>query len=162
MIFNYLKKGLLYIFIFLLNSQVYSYEKENISNEIKKLIEYESKIEDSIKSFYASSFYQPYWQNDKTKINDLLTILSQTYREGIPITRYEIELIKELQSSKKISDKAKLELLLTEKFILHSKDLKLGIVNPVKLSSFIDIKREELNTENLLNYLTNECQNLIN
>ena len=50
--------------------------------------------------------------------------------------------IEKLASSSEFNDLAKLEVILTEKFLLYSQDLSVGIVDPLTLSSFIDIKRE--------------------
>ena len=44
--------------------------------------------------------------------------------------------------------------MLTEKFLLHSRDLSIGIINPLELSSFIEIKREEPIVEEILSNLT--------
>lgn len=147
------KLSFIYIFIFLLCSKIYSNEKEFIVNEIRNLIEFNQDIDDSIKSFYTNSFYEPYWQNNKTKINDLLNVLSNTYREGIPTNRYELNIIKNLNSSIELSDLAKLDVMLTEKFLLHSRDLSIGIINPLELSTFIAIEREAPIAEKFLSKL---------
>jgi murein L,D-transpeptidase YcbB/YkuD len=125
-------------------------------NEIKNTIESNQDITDTIKLFYTETLYEPYWQNNKSKINDLLNILSNSYKEGIPTNRYEIQKINNLNFSENESDIAKLDIILTKNFLLHAKDLSKGIVNPLKLSSFIDIKRDDTKKEDFLSNLTEE------
>ena len=150
------KSSFLYLFIFLLCSKVYSYDREIIVSEIKNLIESNPEITDSIKSFYTGILFEPYWQNNKPKINNLVNVLSDTYKEGIPTNRYKIQDIINLNYSTKESDIAKLDIMLTEKFLLHAKDLNIGIVNPLQLSSFIEIKREDIVERDFLSNLTEE------
>ncbi|MFL2812366.1 MAG: murein L,D-transpeptidase [Paracoccaceae bacterium] len=135
---------------------MYSYDREIIVSEIKILIESNQEIADTIKSFYSNNLFEPYWQNNKSKINNLLNVLSDTYKEGIPTNRYEIQNIINLNSSTKESDIAKLDIMLTEKFLLHARDLSIGIVNPLQLSSFIEIKREDSIEIDFLSNLTKE------
>ena len=104
------------LFIFLFCSKIYSNDRELVVNEIKKTIESNQNITDSIKLFYSETLYEPYWQNNKSKINDLLDILSNSYKEGIPTNRYEIQNIINLNISKKESDIAKLDIILTKNF----------------------------------------------
>ncbi len=152
------KSTIIYIFIFLFCSKLYSDDKEVIISEIRDFIELNQNISDSIKNFYSNSFYEPYWLNNKPKINDLINVLSNSYKEGIPSNRYEINTIKSLNSSSKVSDIAKLEIMLTEKFILHSRDLSIGVINPLELSSFIEIKRDEPIVEEILSNLKKEIE----
>ena len=79
--------------------------------------------------------------------------LKNAHQEGIPIARYGLNNIEKLASSSEFNDLAKLEVILTEKFLLYSQDLSIGIVDPLSLSSFIDIKREIPPSENFLNNL---------
>ena len=150
------KLSLSYFFIFLLSSKIYSYDRDLIVNEIKNTIESNQDITDTIKLFYTETLYEPYWQNNKSKVNDLLNILSDSYKEGIPTNRYEIQNIINLNSSKKESDIAKLDIMLTKNFLLHAKDLSKGIIDPLKLSSFIEIKREDTEKRDFLSNLTEE------
>ena len=148
--------SLLCFLFFLFCSKIYSNDRELIVNEIKNIIEFNQDITDSIKLFYTENLYEPYWQNNKSKISDLLGILTNSYKEGIPTNRYEIQKINNLNFSKKESDIAKLDIILTKNFLLHAKDLSKGIVNPLKLSSFIDIKRDDTKKEDFLSNLTEE------
>ena len=147
------KSSFLYFFIFLLCSKIYSYDRGLIVSEIKNRIESNQDIADSIKIFYTDNLYEPYWQNNKIKINDLLNTLSNSHKQGIPTKRYGIQNIINLNSSKKETDIAKLDIMLTEKFLLHAKDLTIGVINPLKLSSFIEIKREDTLEGDFLNNL---------
>ena len=153
---NFFKLSLLYLFIFLFCSKIYSYDRELIVNEIKNIIESNQDITDTIKLFYTETLYEPYWQNNKSKIKDLLDILSNSYKEGIPTNRYEIQNIINLNISKKESDIAKLDIMLTKNFLLHAKDLSKGIIDPLKLSSFIEIKRKDTENGDFLSNLTEE------
>ena len=69
------KSSFLYLFIFLLCSKVYSYDREIIVSEIKNLIESNPEITDSIKSFYTGILFEPYWQNNK-RVSKSLSIIS--------------------------------------------------------------------------------------
>ena len=60
------KLSLLYLFIFLFCSKIYSYDRELIVNEIKNTIESNQDITDTIKLFYTETLYEPYWQNNKS------------------------------------------------------------------------------------------------
>ncbi len=150
------KLNLLFLFVFIFCSKIYSNDRELIISEIKNLIEINQNLDDSIKFFYANSLYEPHWHNKKVKINDFLNVLSNTYKEGIPTSRYDIKNIKNLISSSNESDIAKLDIMLTEKFLLLSRDLNLGVVNPLELSSFIEIERKEPIAEKFLSNLTDE------
>ena len=108
--------SLLCFLFFLFCSKIYSNDRELIVNEIKNIIEFNQDISitDSIKLFYTENLYEPYWQNNKSKISDLLGILTNSYKEGIPTNRYEIQKINNLNFSKKESDIAKLDIILTK------------------------------------------------
>ena len=150
------KLSILYLFIFLFCSKIFSYDRELIVNEIKNTIESNQDINDKIKFFYTETLYEPYWQNNKSKINDLLNTLSDSYKEGIPTNRYEIQNIINLNTSKKEAEIAKLDIMLTKNFLLHAKDLSKGIIDPLKLSSFIEVKREDIEKGDFLSNLTEE------
>ena len=147
---NIFKLSLIYIFTFLLCSKIYSNEQKNLISEIRNLLEFSNTIDASIKSYYSKNLYQPFWQNNKIKTNEFIKVLKNAHQEGIPIERYGLKDIEKLASSSEFNDLAKLEVILTEKFILYSQDLSIGIVDPLSLSSFIDIKREKLPSENFL------------
>ena len=150
---NIFKLSLIYIFTFLLCSKIYSNEQKNLISEIRNLLEFSNTIDASIKSYYSKNLYQPFWQNNKIKTNEFINVLKNAHQEGIPIARYGLKDIEKLASSSEFNDLAKLEVILTEKFLLYSQDLSIGIVDPLSLSSFIDIKREKPPSENFLNNL---------
>ena len=78
-----LNLSLLCFLFFLFCSKIYSNDRELIVNEIKNIIEFNQDITDSIKLFYTENLYEPYWQNNKSKISDLLGVLTNSYKEGI-------------------------------------------------------------------------------
>ena len=158
---NIVKLGLVYIFTILLCTKIYSNEQNNLITEIRNLLQYSNTVDTSIKSYYSKNFYQPFWLNNKTKTNEFLNLLKNAYKEGIPVSRYGLNDIEKLTSSTDFEDLAKLEVILTEKFILFSQDLSVGIIDPLSLSSFIDIKREKPSSEIFLNDLNDDI-NIIN
>lgn len=152
------KSSVIYILFFLSFSKIYSYEQEFLIEEIRKSTEFNNSIDPSIKDFYKKNYYKPFWQINKTKTFSLINSLSNTHKEGIPTNRYNLKTINQLTNSNELSEIAKLDIILTEKFLLYSQDLSMGIVNPNELSTFIDIKREKPSAESFLNNLKNNLK----
>ena len=135
------------------SSPSFSTQTQALTSDIQHLLELSPEINPAANVFYQERNYMPYWLDKPDALNEFTLILKSTPRHGLPIERYEFDKILKLKSSDSSIDLAKLDLLLTEKFLLYAKDLSHGIVDPTSLTSFINIEPKTTEAEKFLSEL---------
>ena len=122
----------------------FSYQTSTLSANIQSIFQDDPKISVQIRSFYEGRTFNPYWLNKPKAMSELIEVLENSSSQGLPTERYGLSKIFELKASESDGDLAKLDILLTDMFLLYSKDVSFGIVDPASLTPFIKITREEL------------------
>ncbi len=153
-----MKKVLLLAFLFfysLVQSTLpsFSYQSSTLSTIIQNMLRDDPKISVKVRSFYEARTFNPYWLNKTKAMSELIQVLENSSKQGLPIERYALSKIFKLKASEIDGDLAKLDILLTNMFLLYAKDVSFGIVDPDSLTPFIKITREELGVDSFLSGL---------
>ena len=100
----------------------------------------------SVKSLYAQNEFKPFW-NENHEIIEFIEEISQAYLEGLEPGDYHYYRLSELinLSQPTISQKAELDLLLTDSFLLYASHLLSGKVDPVTVDAEWHVVRREGN-----------------
>tara|TARA_Y100000589_G_scaffold103700_1_gene97982 strand:+ start:160 stop:1815 length:1656 start_codon:yes stop_codon:yes gene_type:complete len=108
-----------------------------------------------IYSFYIERNFEPYWIVNNERLQGLTRSISEAEFHGLPLSRYPLKELRQAIYEDDPSQKAKLELMATEAFLLFSQDLSGGILKPSKIDPNINVIPERRDINILLKALTN-------
>ena len=148
------------IFVLLNISAISAFSLEKQS----KAILLETSLEVAISEFYPpsnpiASFsfgrnFEPFWVKSERRLENLVSSISEAKLHGLPLSRYPLEELRHSIFENDLSQKAKLELMATETFLLFAQDISGGILNPNKIDNNINVIPERKDTKVLLASLT--------
>ena len=107
-----------------------------------------------IASFYIGRNFEPFWVKSERRLENLVSSISEAKLHGLPLSRYPIEELRQSIFENDLSQKAKLELMATETFLLFAQDISGGILNPNKIDNNINVTPERKDAKVLLASLT--------
>ena len=107
-----------------------------------------------IASFYIGRNYEPFWVKSERRLENLVSSISEAKLHGLPLSRYPLEELRQSIFENDLSQKAKLELMATETFLLFAQDISGGILNPNKIDNNINVTPERKDAKVLLASLT--------
>ena len=105
-------------------------------------------------SFYNKRDFEPFWIGNNKRLKSLSSSLSEAKFHGLPSSRYPLKELSQAIFEKEPSQKAKLELMATEAFLLFAQDISGGILNPNKIDTNINVVPERKDMNMLLASLT--------
>ena len=105
-------------------------------------------------SFYNNRNFEPFWIGNNKRLKSLSSSLSEAKFHGLPSSRYPLKELSQAIFEQEPSQKAKLELMATEAFLLFAQDISGGILNPNKIDTNINVVPERKDTNTLLASLT--------
>ena len=105
-------------------------------------------------SFYNKRDFEPFWIGNNKRLKSLSSSLSEAKFHGLPSSRYPLKELSQAIFEQEPSQKAKLELMATEAFLLFAQDISGGILNPNKIDTNINVVPERKDTNMLLASLT--------
>ena len=108
-----------------------------------------------IASFYIGRNFEPFWVKSERRLENLVSSISEAKLHGLPLSRYPLEELRQSIFENDLSQKAKLELMATETFLLFAQDISGGILNPNKIDNNINVIPERKDAKVLLASLTN-------
>ncbi len=91
--------------------------------------EYEIYCIPALREVYLNNTFQPYWEDEK-KVEGLIAAIKESYKEGLNPNDYHLQDIYELKSGNSEDDKANLDIVLSDAFLLYISHLLSGKVNP--------------------------------
>ena len=107
-----------------------------------------------IASFYIGRNFEPFWVKSERRLENLVSSISEAKLHGLPLSRYPLEELRQSIFENDLSQKAKLELMATETFLLFAQDISGGILNPNKIDENINVNPERKDANVLLASLT--------
>ena len=107
-----------------------------------------------IASFYIGRNFEPFWVKSERRLENLISSISEAKLHGLPLSRYPLEELRQSIFENDLSQKAKLELMATETFLLFAQDISGGILNPNKIDNNINVTPERKDAKVLLASLT--------
>ena len=107
-----------------------------------------------IASFYIGRNFEPFWVKSERRLENLVSSISEAKLHGLPLSRYPLEELRQAIFENDLSQKAKLELMATETFLLFAQDISGGILNPNKIDNNINVIPERKDAKVLLASLT--------
>ena len=107
-----------------------------------------------IASFYISRNFEPFWVKRERRLENLVSSISEAKLHGLPLSRYPLEELRQAILENDLSQKAKLELMATETFLLFAQDISGGILNPNNIDNNINVIPERKDAKVLLASLT--------
>ena len=107
-----------------------------------------------IASFYIGRNFEPFWVISERRLENLVSSISEAKLHGLPLSRYPLEELRQAIVENDLSQKAKLELMATETFLLFAQDISGGILNPNKIDNNINVIPERKDAKVLLASLT--------
>ena len=107
-----------------------------------------------IASFYIGRNFEPFWLKSERRLENLVSSISEAKLHGLPMSRYPLEELRQSIFENDLSQKAKLELMATETFLLFAQDISGGILNPNKIDNNINVIPERKDAKVLLASLT--------
>ena len=107
-----------------------------------------------IASFYIGRNFEPFWVKSERRLENLISSISEAKLHGLPLSRYPLEELRQSIFENDLSQKAKLELMATETFLLFAQDISGGILNPNKIDNNINVIPERKDAKVLLASLT--------
>ena len=107
-----------------------------------------------IASFYIGRNFEPFWVKSERRLENLVSSISEAKLHGLPLSRYPLEELRQAILENDLSQKAKLELMATETFLLFAQDISGGILNPNKIDNNINVTPERKDAKVLLASLT--------
>ena len=107
-----------------------------------------------IASFYIGRKFEPFWLKNERRLENLVSSISEAKLHGLPLSRYPLEELRQSIFENDLSQKAKLELMATETFLLFAQDISGGILNPNKIDNNINVIPERKDAKVLLESLT--------
>ena len=112
------------------------------------------KTSDPISLFYFERNYEPFWIENKRRLERLSSALNQANYHGLPKSRYPLEELRQATFENEPAQKAKLELMATEAFLLFAQDISGGILNPNMIDTNINVVPQRKDPDMLLASLT--------
>ncbi|RCL75034.1 MAG: murein L,D-transpeptidase [Alphaproteobacteria bacterium] len=112
------------------------------------------KMGDPISLFYFERNYEPFWIENRKRLESLSRSLSEAGSHGLPEFRYPLGELKEAIFEDDPTQKAKLELMATEAFLLFAKDISGGILKPNMIDANINVDPQRREASELLASLT--------
>ena len=107
-----------------------------------------------IASFYIGRNFEPFWVKSERRLENLISSISEAKLHGLPLSRYPLEELRQSIFENDLSQKAKLELMATETFLLFAQDISGGILNPNNIDNNINVIPERKDAKVLLASLT--------
>ena len=107
-----------------------------------------------IASFYVGRNFEPFWVKSERRLENLVSSISEAKLHGLPLSRYPLEELRQSIFENDLSQKAKLELMATETFLLFAQDISGGILNPNKIDDNINVIPERKDAKVFLASLT--------
>ena len=152
--------GVTSIFFILNISAFASFSQESQSNELSLRSALKSslgefyKMGDPISLFYFERNYEPFWIENRKRLESLSRSLSEAGSHGLPEFRYPLGELKEAIFEDDPTQKAKLELMATEAFLLFAQDISGGILKPNMIDANINVDPQRREASELLASLT--------
>ena len=112
------------------------------------------KMGDPISLFYFERNYEPFWIENRKRLESLSRSLSEAGSHGLPELRYPLGELKEAIFEDDPTQKAKLELMATEAFLLFAQDISGGILKPNMIDANINVDPQRREASELLASLT--------
>jgi len=94
-------------------------------------------------SYYINEF-RPFW-SDRAKTTAFLSVLSKCDREGLIPRDYHLDEIREKLGDQSPEERANLDILLTDAFLLYATHLLSGKVDPVRIDAEWHVRKNESN-----------------
>jgi len=136
----------------------FSLEKQNKDNLLETSLEVAISEfyppSNPIASFYIGRNFEPFWVKSERRLESLVSSISEAKLHGLPLSRYPSEELRQAIFENDLSQKAKLELMATETFLLFAQDISGGILNPNKIDNNINVTPERKDAKVLLASLT--------
>ena len=120
----------LYIFSFAASAQETDSKDSLLRNALKSSLGEFYSSSDPISLFYSERNYEPFWIENRKRLESLLRSLNQVGSHGLPKSRYPLEELSQAIFENEPTQKANLELMATEAFLLFAQDVSGGILNP--------------------------------
>ena len=147
--------------VFILNVSAFaSFSQESQSKELSLRSALKSslgefyKMGDPISLFYFERNYEPFWIENRKRLESLSSSLSEAGSHGLPEFRYPLGELKEAIFEDDPTQKAKLELMATEAFLLFAQDISGGILKPNMIDANINVDPQRREASELLASLT--------
>ena len=147
--------------VFILNVSAFaSFSQESQSNELSLRSALKSSLGefyqmgDPISLFYFERNYEPFWIENRKRLESLSRSLSEAGSHGLPEFRYPLGELKEAIFEDDPTQKAKLELMATEAFLLFAQDISGGILKPNMIDANINVDPQRREASELLASLT--------
>ena len=112
------------------------------------------KTGDPISLFYFERNYEPFWIENRKRLESLSRSLSEAGTHGLPKLRYPLGELKEAIFEDDPTQRAKLELMATEAFLLFAQDISGGILKPNMIDANINVDPQRREASELLASLT--------
>ena len=147
--------------VFILNISAFaSFSQESQSKELSLRSALKSslgefyKMGDPISLFYFERNYEPFWIENRKRLESLSRSLGEAGSHGLPEFRYPLGELKEALFEDDPTQKAKLELMATEAFLLFAQDISGGILKPNMIDANINVDPQRREASELLASLT--------
>ncbi len=142
------------VFAFVAFSQERQSEDLALSSALKSSLGEFYTVSDPISLFYIKRDYEPFWLENKERLESLSRSLSEAGSHGLPKLRYPLDELRQAVFETDPTQKAKLELMATEAFLLFAQDISGGILKPNMVDSNINVAPQRKNANRLLASLT--------
>ena len=136
-------------------SQVSESKEDLLRSSLEASLAEFYKSDHPISSFYIERNFKPYWIGNDERLQSLARSISKAEFHGLPLSRYPLRELSQAIYEKDPSQRAKLELMATEAFLLFSQDLSGGILKPNKIDNNINVIPDRRDVNMLLGSLTN-------
>ena len=147
--------------VFILNISAFASFSQEIQSEelslrsaLKSSLGEFYKMGDPISLFYFERNYEPFWIENRKRLESLSSSLSEAGSHGLPEFRYPLGELKEAIFEDDPTQKAKLELMATEAFLLFAQDISGGILKPNMIDANINVDPQRREASELLASLT--------
>ena len=107
-----------------------------------------------ISSFYIDRNFEPFWIGNEKKLDSLTSFIAEAELHGLPLSRYPLGELNQAIFESDPYQKAKLELMATEAFLLFSQDISGGILNPNIIDKNINLVPQRKDADVLLAFLS--------
>ncbi len=109
---------------------------------------------DPISLFYSERKFEPFWIENRKRLESLLRSLNQVGSHGLPKSRYPLKELSQAIFENEPTQKANLELMATEAFLLFAQDVSGGILNPNIIDMNINVVSQRKDPNIVLASLT--------
>jgi L,D-transpeptidase YcbB len=97
-------------------------------------------VSDAVAEFYSGRNYVPLWtgSEDIDRRHALIVVLSEAQDQGLPVTRYDLAgLVRASQNAITEGDRGRLEVAMSQAYLAYARDVKSGVLEPVKVDAGI-------------------------